>query len=67
MPAAGCRGVGESGDDDAGERGEDASKQHPGHARDGADVAIEQHSNEKASGGGSEVSVMDRRQRSKGR
>ena len=67
MPAAGGRGVGESGDDDAGERGHDAGKQHPGHARDGADVAIEQHGDEQARGGGGEVGVVERGQRGDGR
>ena len=67
MPAAGGRGVSESGDDDAGERGHDAGKQHPGHARDGADVAIEQHGDEKARGGGGEVGVVERGQRGDGR
>ncbi len=67
VPAAGCRGVGESGDDDAGERGHDAGKQHPGHARDGADVAIEQRGDEKARGGGGEVGIVERGQRGDGR
>ena len=67
MPAAGSRGVSESGDDDAGERGHDAGKKHPGHARHGADVAIEQHRDQQARCGGGKVRVVQRGQRSDGR
>ena len=67
MPAAGSRGVGESGDDDAGERGHDAGKEHPGHARHGADVAIEQHRDQQAGCGGGKVRVVQRRQHGDGR
>ena len=59
--------MGESGDDDAGERGDDSGKQHPGHARDGADVAIEKHGDEQAGSGGGEVGVVERGQRGDGR
>ena len=67
MPAAGGRGVGESGDDDAGERGDDSGEKHPGETRDGAEIAIEERGDEKARGGGGKVGVVERGKSGDGR
>ncbi len=67
VPAAGGCGVGESGDDDAGEGGDDSGKKHPGEARDGAEVAIEERGDEKTRGGGGEVGVVERGKSGDGR
>ena len=60
VPAAGGCGVGESGDDDAGEGGDDSGEEHPGETRDGSEIAIEERGDEKARGGGGEVGVVER-------
>ncbi len=63
VPAAGGCGVGESGDDDADEGGDDSGKKNPGETRDGAEVAIEKRGDEETRGGGSEIGVVDRGKR----
>ena len=63
MPPAGGRGVSKSRNDDAGEGGYDPGKQHPGEARDRAQIAIEQRRDQQAGRGGGKVRVMERGQR----
>ena len=67
VPAAGGRGVGEARDDDAGDGRHDSGKKHPGHPRDGADVAIEERGDQQTGGGGGEIGVVQRGQSGDGR
>ena len=66
MPAAGGCGVRETGDDDSSESGDDSGEEDPRQASNGAEVAIEERSDEETRGGGGEVGVVERGKRGDG-
>ena len=59
--------MGETRDDDARKGGHDSGKKHPGKACDGAQVSVEEHGDQQAGSGSSEVGVVERRQCGDGR
>jgi len=67
LPAAGGRGLGEAGDDDSCDGGQNPGKEHPSQTGDGAEIAIEQRGHQQAGSGGGKVRVVQVGDRGDGR